>query len=299
MPAFATVSDHSLSGKVWDVAAQKFLDPVTLARSAASADVVLLGEQHDNPDHHRLQAWMLEMISARGVPPALVAFEQLDFEDQDTVDEVVRSGGDAGALEAAVQWSRSGWPPFEMYRPVFEVALREGMTIRAANLSRARLHGPSALPQLEVPLPARFRDAMAAEIADAHCGYASEHMAHAMIQMQRHRDAAMAEVLASGCGRAPGDAAAAPCVLMAGFGHVRRDRGVPMYLRHASPRLRVLSVAFLEVDGQMDDPAQYLRSFGEERAFDYAWFTPRVERQDPCIEFRQQLQRMRSKGHGV
>ncbi|HYC00889.1 MAG TPA: ChaN family lipoprotein [Candidatus Limnocylindrales bacterium] len=290
------------------MARQKFVSPDHLVRVAGSADAVLLGEQHDNPDHHQLQAWVLQRLVERRRRPA-VAFEQLDFEDQPAVDEVLQRRGDAEQLDVAVQWSRSGWPPFEIYRPVFEVALQEGLSIRAANLSRARLRDPNLLDEIAVPLPQRLRNEMAQEIAEAHCGHASGRMTEAMILMQRHRDAHMAAALADACGVAAtrdGPASAAgvasearrdvgdsdgSCVLIAGFGHVRRDRGVPLYLRHQWPQLRVVSVAFLEVAENLEHPQDYAAAFGDDpRPFDYFWFTPAIARPDPCVEFRRQLE---------
>ena len=50
-----------------------------MADIAAARDFVLLGEKHDNPDHHRLQAWMIDALVARGRRPA-IAMEMLDAE---------------------------------------------------------------------------------------------------------------------------------------------------------------------------------------------------------------------------
>ena len=76
-------------------------------------------------------------------------------------------------------------------------------------------------------------------------------------------------------------------VLIAGNGHLRRDIGVPHYLRvlaarNAEPAAtapRVMSVAFMErsEDGTPDE------AHGTQ---DEAWFTPRAERTDPCASFK-------------
>jgi hypothetical protein len=88
-------------------------------------------------------------------------------------------------------------------------------------------------------------------------------------------------------------------VLIAGNGHVRRDRGVPFYLEGARTSRSqggvffggdVASVGILEVMRGKHDPAAYSRG-----AFDYVWFTSRVDNVDPCEKFREQLERMRSR----
>jgi uncharacterized iron-regulated protein len=104
--------------------------------------------------------------------------------------------------------------------------------------------------------------------------------------VQRARDAQMAEAMLNAPG---GDGA----VLIAGAGHVRNDRGVPAYLRQIVPDARPVSVAFLEVDPKRPDVESYVTRFEGRLPFDYVWFTPAVDDEDPCEKFRKSLERMR------
>ena len=61
---------HPLVGRVWAVGARRFITPETLGAELDRAPFVLLGEKHDNPDHHRLQARILQELSAAGRRPA-------------------------------------------------------------------------------------------------------------------------------------------------------------------------------------------------------------------------------------
>jgi uncharacterized iron-regulated protein len=108
----------------------------------------------------------------------------------------------------------------------------------------------------------------------------------AMVEVQRARDAQMAESLI---------AASDPdgAILVAGAGHVRNDYGIPVYLRAKAPEKRVISIAFVEVDKQKTEPQSYALSYPNGRLpFDYIWFTPRVDNQDACEKFKPQLDRM-------
>lgn len=97
----------------------------------------------------------------------------------------------------------------------------------------------------------------------------------------------MAEALAR-AGRRDG------AVLIAGAGHVRRDRGVPAHLARHAPGTGVASLAFLEVDATLTAPAEYAASFdGGPLPFDFVWFTPRIDDVDPCAKYRQDLERLR------
>jgi uncharacterized iron-regulated protein len=280
---------HRLTGRIWDVHAQRFIDEGALVRRLAAADFVLLGEKHDNPDHHRLQARLVNALVAAGRRPS-VAFEMLGADDEPAITRYLASApADAAGLGAAVQWERSGWPDWKLYQPIADAAVRAHVPVVAADLSGAMLtglrrQGAAALDRafalrhtLDRPAPPDLRAAMAAELDAAHCGQAPKAALDRMILIQRARDAWMADRL-SDQGQA---------VLIAGSGHVRRDRGVPTYLAQRAPAARVASVAFVEVAEGETEPARYGERFGAERPpFDYVWFTPRLDDEDACARFR-------------
>ena len=85
-------------------------------------------------------------------------------------------------------------------------------------------------------------------------------------------------------------------VLIAGNGHSRADRGVPWYLGRGAAGAAIVSVGLLEVVPGEDDPAAYAASFGaEDLPFDFVWFTPRVDDQDPCEVYAEQLRRAKQR----
>lgn len=290
--------EHRLVGRIWDVTDERFVDEATVAARLAKARYVLLGEKHDNPDHHVLQARMVRALTAAGHRPA-VAFEMFAPSQGDALARhLAARPRDAAGIAEAVDWKASGWPAWAMYEPIAQAALDAGLPIVVANIDREQVRAVSrqgvaaldaALVQrhgLDQPLPEDVRAGLSREIRDSHCGHGSENMVNAMVAVQRARDAQMAEALLSAPG---GDGA----VLIAGSGHVRNDRGVPAYLRRIAPHARTASVAFLEVDPTRADVEGYAARFGGRLPFDYVWFTPRVDDEDPCEKFRKSLERMR------
>lgn len=290
---------HPLTGRVWDVAAARFIAPDRLLVRLATATFVLLGEKHDNPDHHRLQAWIVEQLLAAGRRPA-VAFEMLSDAQADALRRhLTAAPTDAAGLGAAVGWERSGWPDWEHYRPIAEAALQAGVPILPANLAPsvaravargdARAVDPELVARhgLDRPLPAALAESLARELRAAHCGHVPEAMIASMAAAQRTRDARMAESLLAGATR---DGA----ILIGGMGHVRTDRGVPAYLAARRPGSPVVSVAFVEVDPGHTAPPAYGARFDGRLPFDYVWFTPGVSDEDPCERFRQPLERLRT-----
>ena len=290
--------NHSLTGRIWDVSSARFIDRETLVERYARADFVLLGERHDNPYHHMLQAEVLRSLIAIGGRPA-VGFEMLGLDDAGAVAKYLAAApNDAAGLGRAVNWNQRGWPDWAMYQPIAEAALQAKLRIVVTNLPLATTRkmtrdGLAALEPgmirelgLDRPPPEPVFAKMAADIRDAHCGYAPEEIVKLMVDVQRARDAQMAESLI-----AAADADGA--VLVAGAGHVRNDYGIPVYLRAKAPDKRVISIAFVEVDKQKTEPQSYALAYPDGRLpFDYVWFTPRVDDEDPCEKFKSQFDRM-------
>lgn len=281
---------HPLAGAI--VASDGRLSPQQFVERAKDHDYVLLGEKHDNPDHHRLQAWVIEALVAAGKRPA-VAMEMLDA-DQVPMLAAYRSRPDADAagLGPAVGWEARGWPSWAMYAPIAAIAMQAGLPIVPADLSRAAIRsigsgGVDAVrPGLATELESSPRydaaqsQSLAEELRAAHCGHVPEGALPRMLEVQWARDANMARVLRN---------VERPTVLVAGAGHVRNDRAVPWHLRATVPRVKILTVAFVEVQPGREDPASY----GQSGLFDVLWFTARVEDDDPCVKFRDSLKRIR------
>jgi uncharacterized iron-regulated protein len=286
--------DHPLVGVIWDVAAERRVSEAELVERVQAANIVLLGETHDNPDHHRMQATLLRYFAARHDAPAIV-FEMLEHRQQPAVDATLRANAnDVDALAQTVGWASSGWPAWSMYRPIFEAAVAAHGLILAAGIDRDEAmrtahEGVAALAPtlvgafgLDSPLPPEQQASLRRGMSEAHCGLLADGMLDTMVLVQRARDALLAERLHEG---ARGHGA----LLIAGTGHVRRDRGVPEQLARAYGTTS-LAVALLPVSAQEAVPQRYAAVFDARiLPFDFVWFTPRASDVDHCAELRQRM----------
>jgi uncharacterized iron-regulated protein len=291
--------NHPLTGRIWDVSSGRFIDRQSLLSRLARADFLLLGERHDNPDHHQLQAAVLRSLIAVGRRPA-VGFEMLGLDDTKAIaDHLAAAPNDATGLGRAVGWNERGWPDWALYQPIAEAALKANLRIVATNLPLATARkmsrdGLAALEprvvrdlDLERPPSESVFASMAADLRNSHCGYASEENVKAMVGVQRARDAQMTESLI-----AAGDRDGA--ILVAGAGHVRNDYGIPVYLSAKAAGKLVISIAFLEVGNQKPDPGSYAQPYPNGRLpYDYVWFTPRVDDENPCEKFKSRFDQMK------
>lgn len=284
-------ADHPLVGRIWLTAERRFATPEELAKIAAGAEFLLLGEAHDNPDHHLLQAWLLRAVATLGRRPA-VAFEMLDSSQAAALARhLAETPADAAGLGPAVDWTRTGWPDWSTYQPIAQAALDHRLPIVTANLPRDEVRrvmkegaAPAGLPITELPPP--LRADLADEIRHSHCGHMPETMVAPMVAMQITRDALMARALVEGAALPGTDSA----VLIAGSGHARADRGVPWQLRHAAPGRIFFALALTEARPESHDPAAYGELWGAESLpFDAVWFTPQFDDTDPCAEMARHM----------
>jgi len=258
------------------------LSEAELVAAVMRAQIVVIGEVHDNPVHHARQA---ELV--RAIRPGGIAFEMVPSDSEEGIQVFLAEGGARGAIGPAIGWDRMGWPDWAMYRPVFEAAPDAyvagggvaGPSLRAAIRDGAA--GAFGIGANRFGLDQSLDPATRTEIEDemiaAHCDKLPRKAAVGMVEAQRLRDARFAEA----AWRAYAAADGWPAVLITGNGHARTDRGVPAYLRLVLPDVSVLSVGQIEV-GEGEDPVAAARGL----PFDFVWTAPPAERPDPCAGFK-------------
>lgn len=234
----------------------------------ARADVVVLGEIHDNPEHHMNQA-----RAVFSLVPRAVVWEQLSAE---AAGRVPADLGDSAAVARALGWGQSGWPDFEMYYPIFvaaRAARHYGAEVPRDLARRSVTEGALAVmpdgPGLARALPEAEQAAREAEQMAAHCNAMPADVLPGMVQAQRLRDAYLAQAVMRAL-----DEVGPPVAVITGSGHARRDWGVPAVLAEAAPGVSVISVGQMEGTAPQDAP------------FDLWLVTETLEREDPCAAFR-------------
>jgi len=267
---------------------QQAAGPQTYQRMAA-ADILVLGEVHDNPDHHRLQATVLGEMLRRGRRPAIV-WEMIPRGMQPLLDSYV---GDAENFGTFMAWNERGWPDWQIYQPIAELALAAKLPMRGGDLDpatirlvssrgfdtafgvdRARRLGLNRSPSLDI------QASMLQEQADAHCGLMPAASLAPMVDVQRARDAALAEAALFAL-TAPG---VDSVIVITGAVHARKDRGVPAVLAQIAPSVDVFALGLRE-----DDVVAGAKGELPSDLFDAVWSTPPGPKIDHCAELRKRL----------
>lgn len=141
-PAFAqTTSPHQTGSagssgyipqRVYDSGEKRFSDLEAMLVELARADVVFVGEQHDDPATHRLERAILEGLLRRKVS-VNVSLEMFERDAQQTLNDYL-----AGKIseEAFLKASRP-WPRYATdYRPLVEIARGHRWPVIASNIPR-------------------------------------------------------------------------------------------------------------------------------------------------------------------
>jgi uncharacterized iron-regulated protein len=296
-------TDHPLVGRLWSPSENAFVSPDRLITDVANADFALLGESHDNPDHHRMQAWVIRALAQQGRKPAIV-FEMVEETRQSALDTYQkRPDADAAGLGDAVDWDKSGWPAWRDYQPIAEAAFDAGSPIFAGNPikpTRGKIgQGKSGRQKLitdargkslgvDQPLESWRQDILLSTIDAGHCKLVPKRYLSPMVGIQRIRDAVLADNLRKAAQKSENS----PTILIAGANHARKDFAVPIVLAHLAPGKTSLSLSFVEVDDTLKTPSDYAQAFNAKTIpFDYIWFTPRANDTDHCAELKEKFSR--------
>lgn len=277
--------DHELVGQIWSTADEMFISAGELTDRLVSARYLLLGEKHDNPDHHHLQGAVLNYL-LRAEKIDSVAFEMMDESVTDRLLELQdQEAMSAQELKNYLGWDEEGWN-WDFYGPLVHSLYEAGMPLAAGNISQAtmgQIYSDENAIDVSGILDAEAQVQMNVDIDESHCGMLPESQFPAMVRVQQARDRAMADSLTP-------PAAGKLAVLIAGNYHVRQDLGVPNYLavRDAdNPRSNIIALSLMEVQPGETNPRAYQEQIAGRPAFDYIWFTPALTDTDYCDSLEQ------------
>lgn len=246
------------------------------------ADIVYVGEQHDEPLHHLVQRAVLEGLHDRGKRLAL-GLEMADITQQKTLDDY--SSGAMSEAAFAAFWKKAWGVDFSFYRPALSFAKENGIPLVALNAPRAvvsqvakgGLDSLSAEQRALIPDVEPIRDPRYLAYVRASLG------GHG--QLPPEREARMLEAMQvwnETMGRSAREAAArhGSLVVIAGYGHMLYGGGVAECVAAHSPLAQAIVLPY-PLDGAAQTLRELLRRLqaegSQDRSMgDYFWLLPRA-----------------------
>lgn len=227
-----------------------------------ASDALLLGEQHDAPEHQRWEADSVRWLAEHGRLAALV----IEMAEAGTGTDGLPPDANAAQVYAALRWNEAAWP-WERYRAVVMAAVAAGVPVRGGNLPRSRMRAAMQDEALDRHLPPAALALQRNAIEEGHCGLLPADRVMPMVRIQLARDASMAQVVQQA--RQEGRTV----LLAAGWGHVRRDLGVPTWLP-ANFNAKVAIAQAGKARAAIESEANYIHP------------TPALAPRDHCAELR-------------
>lgn len=227
-------------------------------RGLLPADVLLLGEQHDSPEHHAIERAVVEQLAKDGKLAVLA----LEMSDYGNTTAALPKDASEDAVRERLRWNEKGWP-WASYGPAVMAAVRHGVTVVGANLPRERMRDAMAEAALDVQLAGPALKAQQQAVREGHCNLLPESQIAPMTRIQIARDRSMARTLAQEAQKGR------TAVLITGSAHADKALGVP---QHLPVELKVKSVRMQAGAPRDRDPA----------VFDAIWPTPALPEKDYC-----------------
>ncbi len=181
--------------------------------------LVLMGEQHDAPDHQRLQKELALALSTQGRLSAVV----LEMAEAGRHTQGLAAGATEEQVRAALAWQDEAWP-WKAYGPGVMAAVGAGVVVWGGNLPRSQLREAMANTNLDARLNVEEWREQESRMDAGHCGLLPASQWRPMGRVQTARDISMATV-------AQGLVRAGQVVLVwTGSEHADRQLGIPRFL---------------------------------------------------------------------
>lgn len=226
--------------------------------------VLLMGEQHDAPEHQRWQLTTVQHLIAREQLAAVV----LEMVEQGRSTAKLQATASEATVRKTLHWDDKGWP-WKAYGPSVMAAVRAGITVAGGNLPRDKMRDVMQQTEWDSHLSTTAWAQQRQAIRTGHCELLPESQITPMARIQLAKDALMAHSAQAAI--QPGKTV----VLIAGRGHVLRNVGIPTWLAPSSSHVIAIAQA-----GPTTQAAATER--------DFVIQTPAVPDKDHCAKLRAQ-----------
>ena len=276
--------EHPLVGHIIDTQNMDSISDTELVNNLSKTKYLLIGEKHDNPDHHHLQNWLMHQLLPKN--KYQVTFEMMSYDQQTQLDKLSSSSSTSEIVSTA-DFKNSGWDQ-ELYLPLLQTALKKGAHVSGGNIPKQQIMALySSNPAILEPAK-RFSTmnvlnetqmlSLNDYIYEQHCELMPRSQVGPMSKIQIAKDASLAYSMTR--------ATAPKRMLITGNFHANKTLGVPTHLSKLDKNNESIVIQILEVDQSKQQLEEYEQSIFDQA--DYIWFTPRWTNRDYCEDLRVQ-----------
>ena len=139
-----------LPGQIVNLNTDKSSSIADIAKAAEGFRFVFLGENHDQPEHHKMQAAIIEALVANG-RDVIVGFEMFTRPAQSSLNPWTLGWWSEDEFVEKSDWKKQWGLDYSLYKPIFDVVKSHRLPMVALNIPRDWVRavgrgGPSAMP---------------------------------------------------------------------------------------------------------------------------------------------------------
>lgn len=235
------VTDARLSyeGELNDTCKKRFTTFLEVVPELAKANVVYLGETHDNPEDHKIQLQIIQELQRRNPKKIAIAMEMFQHPYQDILNRYLAGELSEQELVQQSEYNQRWGYPWEYYAPILRFAKEKQLPVVALNVpaeitrqvARAGLESLTS-EQLNLIPPLKeirtdnteYRQLLAKTFGQhQHSGHGNSSDFERFLQAQVVWDETMAAQIAKFLQAKKGDRV----VVLAGQGHIIYGYGIP------------------------------------------------------------------------
>ena len=280
------LKNHPLNGQIFDINNNSKISYSQLIEQLGNYRYILIGEKHDNPDHHQLERQLLGDLQRNSA--TRVVLEMLNQQQSTGFDQLDASSSNE-EIKDALHWPDKGWP-WKDYSGLVVSALQNNNDIRGGNLKRSLLMD---IYRGAKPDEARFttvskissdiKQTILKQVYESHCKTIPTDQLAPMVEIQISRDASMAYNLTQKL------TSTQQAILFTGGFHGRKDTGVTQHLiQLGADKREIITVQLVEADENALTAQDY--PFASPQIADYIMFTPKYSDQDYCAPLRKKAE---------
>lgn len=236
-------------------------------QSLPSKALILMGEQHDAAEHQDLARRSVAKLAGNQALSAIV----LEMVDDGFNTQGMSSQASEDLVRERLQWNNAGWS-WQRYGPIVMQAVRAGVPVVGGNLPRAAMGAVMSDEQWDTQVSSNILGIHRQSMLQSHCGLLPPSQVPAMARIQIARDERMARTATRWLRKGQ------TVLLLAGAEHVKRDRGIPLFIKTLLPQ--EIGVVWLQATTTVLTDPQLADSY---------WQTPPVPFKDYCAELIQTL----------
>ncbi len=309
-----------LTKKIIHAKSMQVMDFDSLITDLSSFDVIYLSEKHDNPMHHQIQERVIHALIEQGLIPT-IGFEFFSMQDTPDLLNFIDSGKVAHAkkiekiiesdLRKKLRWDTQSDNMWNYYYSLLSIAKKEKLQVAGIDLpatlkkriTRNGINGISPIEKEQVFTTQlsddNYKDYMFSIFKAVHCGMGHKKMQSRLYDTWVARNDQMALSITRLYKHRKG-----PIVIIIGGGHTEYGLGVIDRVQKINASIKQVNLTLKEISVMPSHLEEYLlplalKGYEKVPPADYLWFTQRVSYDDPCVEFKKSLEKMKKRSKAL